>query len=185
MDESQAEEREVLQSIFEGDLSFKEISPTCYQYKVTGDSQNESENHKAFILEITWPTDYPQELPGISLDTFFNKHLPSDLKNEIKVKILEQAEEMRDSAMTYSLFDWIRENSEEFINKIPDSVLKESEENTKCEKLIAKPKEKKENLTKAQKRRITERTNFRGERERGWDWVDVVKHLCQTGVQKD
>ena len=45
------------------------------------------------------------------------------------------------------------------------------------------PKEKKENLTKAQKRRITERTNFKGERERGWNWVDVVKHLHQTGHQ--
>ncbi len=49
----------------------------------------------------------------------------------------------------------------------------------------AKPKEKKENLTKAQKRRITERTNFKGERERGWNWVDVVKHLCQTGVSQN
>ena len=43
-------------------------------------------------------------------------------------------------------------------------------------------KQKKEQLTKAQKRRITERTNHKGERERGWDWVDVIRHLSQTGV---
>ena len=42
-------------------------------------------------------------------------------------------------------------------------------------------KEKKEQLTKAQKRRITDRTNFKGERERGWNWVDIVRHLSQTG----
>lgn len=42
-------------------------------------------------------------------------------------------------------------------------------------------KQKKEQLTKAQKRRITERTNYKGERERGWNWVDVIRHLSQTG----
>ena len=54
-------------------------------------------------------------------------------------------------------------------------------EETIRDKSSALPKEKKENLTKAQKRRITEKTNFKGERERGWNWVDVVKHLHQTG----
>ena len=48
-----------------------------------------------------------------------------------------------------------------------------------------KVKEKKEILTKTQKRRITERTNFKGERQRGWDWVDVVKHLYQSGVSSE
>lgn len=41
-------------------------------------------------------------------------------------------------------------------------------------------KEKKEQLTKAQKRRITQQTNYKGERERGWNWIDVIKHLSQT-----
>ncbi len=124
MEESQAEEREVLISIFEGDPCFKEISPTCYQYKLGGGEQEKTEAHKAFILEIAWPPEYPEELPNVNLDTFFNKHLPSDLKNEIKSRVLEQAEEMRDSAMTYSLFDWIRENSEEFLNRIPENMPK-------------------------------------------------------------
>lgn len=43
-----------------------------------------------------------------------------------------------------------------------------------------KKKEKKEILTKNQKRRLAERTNYKGERERGWNWVDVVKHLNKT-----
>lgn len=45
----------------------------------------------------------------------------------------------------------------------------------------AKKKEKKEILTKSQKRRIADRTNYKGERERGRNWVDVVKHLSKTG----
>ena len=46
-----------------------------------------------------------------------------------------------------------------------------------------KKKEKKEVLTKNQKRRLADRTNYKGERERGWNWVDVVRHLSKTGVK--
>ena len=45
----------------------------------------------------------------------------------------------------------------------------------------SKPKEKKEQLSKAQKRRQWDRADGKGQRARGWDWVDVVKHLSQTG----
>lgn len=47
-----------------------------------------------------------------------------------------------------------------------------------------KKKEKKEILTKNQKRRLAERTNYKGERERGWNWVDVVKHLSKTSSKE-
>ena len=46
-------------------------------------------------------------------------------------------------------------------------------------------KVKKEQLSKAQKRKLTNQTNTRGERPRGWNWVDVVKHLGQTGRSKE
>jgi len=49
----------------------------------------------------------------------------------------------------------------------------------------AKPKEKKEHLTKAQKRRQWDRADAKGGQARGWDWVDVVKHLSQTGNKAD
>ena len=45
----------------------------------------------------------------------------------------------------------------------------------------AKVKEKKEHLTKAQKRKLGNRQDNKGEMPRGWNWVDVVKHLSQTG----
>jgi hypothetical protein len=40
---------------------------------------------------------------------------------------------------------------------------------------------KKEQLTKSQKRRMWERTDNKGNRARGWDWVDIIRHLSQTG----
>lgn len=49
----------------------------------------------------------------------------------------------------------------------------------------SKPKEKKEHLTKAQKRRQWDRTDAKGQKARGWDWVDVVKHLSQTGSKAE
>lgn len=44
---------------------------------------------------------------------------------------------------------------------------------------ISKPK--KEQLTKAQKRRQWDHIAAGGERPRGWDWIDIVKHLSQVG----
>ena len=41
-------------------------------------------------------------------------------------------------------------------------------------------KEKKEKLTKQQKRKLGNRLNAKGELERGWNWVDVVRHLSKT-----
>lgn len=50
---------------------------------------------------------------------------------------------------------------------------------------VTKVKENKEQLTKAQKRRQWEKTNHKGEKPRGWNWVDLVKHLSQTGYKEE
>ena len=45
---------------------------------------------------------------------------------------------------------------------------------------------KREQLTKAQKRRMWEKGGLdKDERARGWDWVDVIRHLSQTGPKDD
>ena len=43
-------------------------------------------------------------------------------------------------------------------------------------------REKKEHLSKQQKRRAWDRAQAggAGERARGWDWVDIIRHLSQT-----
>jgi len=46
----------------------------------------------------------------------------------------------------------------------------------------SRKKERKEQMTKHQKRRLYEKMgNATGEKPRGWNWVDIVKHLSQTG----
>ena len=44
---------------------------------------------------------------------------------------------------------------------------------------------KKEHLTKAQKRRQWDRIDGKGEKPRGWNWVDITRHLSQTGSKDD
>jgi len=39
-------------------------------------------------------------------------------------------------------------------------------------------------LSKAQKRKQWDRLDNKGEKPRGYDWIDVVKHLSQTGSPK-
>lgn len=48
----------------------------------------------------------------------------------------------------------------------------------------AKKTTKKETMSKAQKRKQWDRLDSKGEKPRGYDWIDVVKHLSQTGSSK-
>lgn len=43
---------------------------------------------------------------------------------------------------------------------------------------------KKEIMSKSQKRKQWDRLDSKGEKPRGYDWIDVVKHLSQTGSSK-
>ena len=63
--EQQQEELEVLQSIYEGDTKFKQISPTCFQYMYGEEEQ------KSILVEISWPQLYPSVLPSVNLGSFF------------------------------------------------------------------------------------------------------------------
>lgn len=49
--------------------------------------------------------------------------------------------------------------------------------------MVKKPK--KEHLSKAQKRKQWNKADGKGERPRGWNWVDIVKHLSQTGPRSE
>ena len=66
--------------------------------------------------------------------------------------------------MTYLIVDYLKENIDTLI---PCQVLKKE----------AAPKT--EQLTKRQKNKIA---NFGNSDTRGKDWVDVIKHLSQTGA---
>lgn len=144
------EEAEVLQSIFEGDDAFKQVTETEFQYKIGEDG-----TMKSFLLTIKWPEDYPECKPDISLDSFYNKHLLAEVKEQIISSANEQADAMVGDAATYTIIDWAKENTDLLLTSQPTSVTKPVEQS--MEAPVAKKKEKKEQLTKAQKRKQADR----------------------------
>lgn len=181
--EDQEMELEALRSIYEGDDCFKELSPVSFQYMV-----GDQEDPKAFLLEISWPDAYPETAPRISLDAFFNNRICVEVKQAIMAKLEEQVEANLGTAMIYTLFEWAKENQESLMENhqpVVTAVLQTSSSETSDHTSASKKKEKKEQLTKAQKRKMTQRTDNKGELPRGWNWVDVIKHLSKTGGKED
>ena len=116
-DDDQEDEREVLRSIYDADENFIEVNSTTFQYKFGEDG-----HYKSFLLEISWPQDYPTCLPNINLDAFYNKHINSQVKESITNRIKEQCEMCLGTAMTYSIFDWANEHQEELMEDQQEQV---------------------------------------------------------------
>ncbi|XP_022912644.2 RWD domain-containing protein 4 [Onthophagus taurus] len=181
-EEVQEEEREVLLSIYDGDTNFKQVSPTVFQYKY-----GNNDEPKSFLLELKWGDKYPDEKPDVNMDTFYNKHVIPSLKEKIANLVAEEAEQYLGMSMTYSLFEFIKEKFEQLIEEQPEHPIEQCVEKMSiCENQdIPKKCIKKEHLTKAQKRRQWDKVDSKGEKPRGWNWVDIVKHLSQTGSKDD
>ncbi|XP_067838646.1 RWD domain-containing protein 4 [Heptranchias perlo] len=172
--EDQAMELEALRSIYEGDECFKELSPASFQYRVgnLGDP-------KAFLLEISWPEMYPELAPNISMNAFFNNSISPSVKQNIIAKLNEQVEANLGTAMMYTLFEWAKENQEQLMENhhplVTGMTISMTENTGTSNTSAAKKKERKEQLSKSQKRKLADKTDNRGELPRGWNWVDVVK----------
>ncbi|WP_395239416.1 hypothetical protein, partial [Salmonella sp. s54412] len=88
----------------------------------------------------------------------------------------------------FTVFQWTIENMEQLMADHQDVIEAEKQDikaYTNSSTNVKPAKEKKIHLTKNQKRKLADRTNVKGERERGWDWVDLVKHLSKTGFKED
>ncbi|XP_033839399.2 RWD domain-containing protein 4 [Periophthalmus magnuspinnatus] len=170
--EEQEMELEALRSIYEGDECFKEISPVSFQFRI-----GDLEDSKAFILDVSWPDTYPETAPQMSLDAFFNNKISPETKQLILSKLEEQVVANLGTAMMYTLFEWAKENQESLMENHKPIVqaVTVASSNEATVTTPAKKKEKKEQLTKAQKRRMVSRTDNKGELPRGWNWVDVIK----------
>jgi len=172
----------VLLSIYEGDENFKQVSSTVYHYKYA----ESDADAKGFLVEIEWGADYPNQAPLINMDQFFNKHILPEVRAEIKAKLLEQAEENIGMPMTYTLFEWAKENASSLTASQPEKATgvaierREPSAEAPDTSGLSPIKKKEEKLTKSQKRKMAGRV-VNGELPRGHDWVDVIKHLCQGG----
>ncbi|CAF0952021.1 unnamed protein product [Didymodactylos carnosus] len=172
------EEREVLTSIYDGDTNFSAVNDTTYQYKfVLNDTQ-------FYLVEIQWPNDYPNIIPNINLDLFSNRMLTNEFKTKLKEKLLREASELIGTPMTYTLFEMVKEfqfDGDMFqTSMVNANTISTSNSAVKTE---PNPTIKKEQLSKAQKRRQWDKNivGEDGQKPRGWNWVDIVKHLSQTG----
>ncbi|XP_056416212.1 RWD domain-containing protein 4 isoform X2 [Hyla sarda] len=172
-------ELEALRSIYEGDEGFKELGPTEFQYRVA-----DAGDPKAFLVEISWPETYPETAPNISMNAFFNNHISQAVKQGIIKKLQEQVEANLGTSMTYTLFEYAKDNKEELMEThqpFTNSITLGSDNTVETSIIQSnKKKDKKEQLTKAQKRKLADKTDHRGELPRGWNWVDVIK-LSKTG----
>ncbi|XP_062372911.1 RWD domain-containing protein 4 [Sardina pilchardus] len=170
--EDQEMELEALRSIYEGDECFKELSPTSFQFRI-----GDQEDTKAFLLDVSWPETYPETAPQLTLQAFFNNRISPTTKQEIISKLEEQVEANLGTAMMYTLFEWAKENQADLMENhqpVKDAVTLNPSNDTSSP-VSVKKKEKKEQLTKAQKRKMISRTDNKGELPRGWNWVDVIK----------
>lgn len=182
MNDDQIDELEVLQSIYEDDTNFKKIADTSYCYKFICDDNE----YKSFMLQVTWPKEYPEEEPAvIDLDSFFNSHIKDEEKEVMLNKIRSQYEDWMGMAMTFSIVNHVLDNLEEFRDVIKNENVVEREE----KEAIQMEKTKKhvhlettKGLTKGQKRRFYDKFGNidADDKPRGWNWVDVIKHLNKT-----
>lgn len=123
----------------------------------------------------------------------------SDAFKEKVIEILKtEGESWLGCGMTYTLFECLKEKLTELLPEVKEAKAQKVSEVSENVKTIhiapvikttddgpQQPQIKKEQLTKSQKRRMWERTDNQGNRLRGWNWVDIIKHLSQTGSKDD
>lgn len=114
------------------------------------------------------------------------------MKEKITKALKEEAEQWLGCGMTYTLFECIKDKIEDLTADQPDKPIVQAVDLGPSIKTLSiadtadsVKAPKKEQLTKSQKRRRWNVTDHKGEKPRGWDWVDIVRHLSQTGHGKD
>lgn len=94
--------------------------------------------------------------------------------------MIEEANQWLGCGMTYTLFEGLKDRLEELTADQPLEPVKaqpaEETEESRSNEVKSTTAPKKEQLTKAQKRRQWERTDHDGNRPRGFDWIDLVRY---------
>lgn len=134
-------------------------------------------------MEFRWPPDYPTMCgPTLNLDLFYNKNLIVEAKEKILTRLKEEMNNLSGIPMTFSLIEFIKENFDDLLSEQPLQIVNASTiDEAPHDSVSSKNVEKKEHLSKAQKRKMWDRGEGGGEKERGWNWVDIIKHLSQSG----
>mgnify|MGYP006422165875 CR=1 FL=1 len=190
--DEQVEELDILHSMFDMDGSLEEIEENVYRFRVG--SHDES---KAIYLRVGWSGDYPATFPLLRIDDLDFVGITPDIGKLICDKLLaeEAITQLLGTPMTYDLVMCLKEHWEDWMkpdvnynttaassNKFSDSSFQK--ENSSASAVAPTVAEDVEYMSKTQKRKYWNKaTNAAsgGDRERGWNWVDIISHLHKTG----
>ena len=186
MNDDQVDEKEALVAIYEDDPNFTVTSDTVFCYKYTC----EQDELKSFMIQVAWPKDYPDNEPAIvDLDVFYNSHITQEERDEIVSLIRAQYSDWEGMAMTFSIISHISDNINDFRTLIKNERIEKREEKMNKSETVPQNQERRKddkgtmkNMSKAQKRKFYDKYGNIEEKPRGWDWVDVIKHLSKTGT---
>ena len=143
------------------------------QYKLGEDG-----TAKSFILEVTWTDEYPEVLPEISLDAFYNKHLIPSVKEQILEFAKSEAEQYLGMPMTFTIIEQVKENLENLLKDQPEQIeapVRETSEEVEVERTNKDTSPKKEILTKAQKRKMWKKGGLNKEAGIGLIWSNIYR----------
>ncbi|KEY68482.1 hypothetical protein S7711_01254 [Stachybotrys chartarum IBT 7711] len=132
--DDQAEEREVLQSIFlEEEIT--DISDTEFRLQVKLDipGEEEAEEQPSFLLHIRYPDEYPDKAPHLDLlatpDAPSHPHFSiSEDRDHLLSSVEETIQENLGMAMIFTIVSALKEAAEQLIQERKDVVEKEKEE---------------------------------------------------------
>lgn len=124
---------------------------------------------------------YPGVAPEYDLSNTNNAAFNQAVRNRLLLGLQQQAQEQLGEQMVYNLVEWVREALPGIVEEEQHQEIRKSspdhagqvESNPKPEK------ERKEKLTKAQKRRHYDKFGATEEKPRGWNWVDIISHLSK------
>lgn len=131
--EDQTEEREVLDSIFPEEIT--DISETSYRVSINLDGPeygDEELEQPVILLEVSYPEDYPDVAPQLSISSPPNapKHPQLDIQED-KDQLLESLqptiEENMGMAMVFTLVSALKENAEELMIERANAVQAEKD----------------------------------------------------------
>lgn len=132
------------------------------------------------------------------------------VKQNIKEKVSNEANHYLGESMTFTLFEFLKDFAIDLVAEQPEKEVVECITKLVCiifyyftlsikyiiikwsftfksienDEEITKKATKKETMSKSQKRKQWDRLDSKGEKPRGYDWIDIVKHLSQTGSSK-
>merc|ERR1711981_406215 len=69
-----------------------------------------------------WTKQYPEVLPDISLDAFYNKHIIPSVKEQILEFAKSEGEQFLGMPMTYSIIEQVKENLENLLKDQPEHI---------------------------------------------------------------